>query len=628
MRHAFPIRRDRALFIHDVKIGFIMTTAPQHIACLMALLTLGSLAGCSSEKKPVTAESSQYKMDTEKEDATVAANSSNVNPESSATASPAVDATESEPANPIDLPPTSPPVSDETPAPRTYTVPSGPPAELTAFISMLDERFAELQNSPPEVSQSVHIAMLQGDPQAMRAFQLAQQAQEDEQIRVLNAKLEASEALLDSKESTEESRLQGRRSQLEALTSLVPYDDSHVDRLTELARELSKDPNADLASLGRSVLFNSDFVKKLGDGTITAAEVLAEGKAILAESPKTEAVFVGVQQGVSKMFEGEHYDEGLELLTALGNAYEDSEDERLAGAAAQMLNQRDQIRVAIKMDQVRQGNQEAKAELVAAVKDVVTRNGAGFDSFELVSQVARGMEFSGEIETAKQLYEIIKSAFAESQNPELAEFASATTEKAATRLALVGGPVEVTGTKPGGEPIDWESYRGKVVLLDFWATWCRPCIAELPNLMDNYEKYHEHGFEIVGINIDDSPEDMAGFLARNPLPWFSVRRDDVPEQGFDNPNCVKFGVDGIPFLVLVGRDGNVLALHTRGPQLGERLAELFPDVDVPSEDPAADPATPDGVAPPADDVEDQQAGEDNDVSGNVNDAAEGELIGK
>ncbi len=112
--------------------------------------------------------------------------------------------------------------------------------------------------------------------------------------------------------------------------------------------------------------------------------------------------------------------------------------------------------------------------------------------------------------------------------------------------------------------------------MDFWATWCSPCIAEIPNVLENYERFHEAGFEVVGVNMDDDPADARNFLEERKLPWVTVISEDDEARGFQDPNCAKYGVSAIPFLVLVGRDGKVDSLHLRGPLLEKRLAELLP----------------------------------------------------
>ena len=114
------------------------------------------------------------------------------------------------------------------------------------------------------------------------------------------------------------------------------------------------------------------------------------------------------------------------------------------------------------------------------------------------------------------------------------------------------------------------------VLVDFWATWCGPCVAEMPNIRAQYDKYHAKGFEVVGISLDEDVDALKAFVAENKLPW-PILFERSEGAGWRHPMATKYGISGIPQLILIGRDGNVITLKARGEALAERLAELFKD---------------------------------------------------
>lgn len=205
------------------------------------------------------------------------------------------------------------------------------------------------------------------------------------------------------------------------------------------------------------------------------------------------------------------------------------------------------------------------AELLAADPDDPQTAG-------LCLQIAMALEqASGGEEHAAAAYRTFAPLFAKSGDRRTREVAESI-DGTLLRLSLPGKPLKITGNLLDGTAFDPQSVAGKVVLVDFWATWCGPCLEEIPNILAAYEKYHAKGFEVVGVSVDDEREAVAALLQAKPLPWPILFGD-----GFNGPMAKRYGIIGIPQLILVGRDGNVICLNAKGDVLHERLAELFPD---------------------------------------------------
>jgi peroxiredoxin len=124
-------------------------------------------------------------------------------------------------------------------------------------------------------------------------------------------------------------------------------------------------------------------------------------------------------------------------------------------------------------------------------------------------------------------------------------------------------PYELTGNKLDGKPVSLADYKGKVVLLDFWATWCGPCVAEIPNVKANYEKYHDKGVEVLGISLDRDKAPLNKFIETRKIPWSQVYDADQGKEG----NATRYGVQAIPFVLLIGKDGKIAAVNPRGEAL-------------------------------------------------------------
>lgn len=170
-------------------------------------------------------------------------------------------------------------------------------------------------------------------------------------------------------------------------------------------------------------------------------------------------------------------------------------------------------------------------------------------------------------------------AFTASPNPKVRELAAEKLKVA----ELLKVPLEIKFTAADGREVDLAAWRGKVVLVDFWATWCGPCREEIPNVVAVYEKYHAQGFEIVGISFEQAPDgtiparrqrtadQMLAFTKENRMPWPQYYDGTY----WENPYGKKFGIRGIPPMFLLDREGKVVSTNARGAKLESEVKRLL-----------------------------------------------------
>jgi len=148
-------------------------------------------------------------------------------------------------------------------------------------------------------------------------------------------------------------------------------------------------------------------------------------------------------------------------------------------------------------------------------------------------------------ERARTLYE----ETAKDEDKEIADAA----KSGLAMMEMRTKPLELSFTAVDGSKVDLADLRGKVVLVDFWATWCPPCVEEIPGVVEVYEKFKDQGFEIVGISLDQDKGALEKFTAENKMTWPQF----FDGKGWDNELAKRFEIQSVPTMWLLDREGKL-----------------------------------------------------------------------
>jgi len=200
---------------------------------------------------------------------------------------------------------------------------------------------------------------------------------------------------------------------------------------------------------------------------------------------------------------------------------------------------------------------------LADLEDFVKQHPASPDSAEALLQLGMYQEFAGKTDEASGWYQKL-AAFADSPQANKAK-------GAVVRLSSVGKPIRLRGTDLQGGTLDLASYRGKLVLIHYWATWCDVCKDDMAHIKELYAKNAGRGFDVIGVSLDKSPAPVKQFLRENRYPWKQIYEPG----GLDGELANQMGVMTLPLMILVDQKGNVVSNNIHAAELDDELARLL-----------------------------------------------------
>ncbi len=389
-------------------------------------------------------------------------------------------------------------------------------------------------------------------------------------------KLEASQRL-EKIAVSEDEKAAASVGKLEAYSQMASFGDvAASDSLRELASAESKNADKRVAQQAKAIslsLMVSDYdsgTAKIDELMSLANTILADGKELTASNLNALAQAVGVLSKRSAE------DAALELAKKTEEAFRENSEPQLALTAWELHASR--LKEAIEVGSLLQPNVKEDQDPVLARKAIdalMAKISSPWTAFFFV-QIGIQVENSGRLELAKQLFEVAETQIENLKDPDARVELERNCKQFKSHFAILNKPLNLSElVDMAGKSVDLKKYNGKVVLIDFWATWCGPCLQEIPNIEEAFEAYNKDGFEVIGINLDEDRSLLQSFLASKKMLWTTYVSSKPDAIGFDTPLAKEIGISAIPFIAIVGKDGNVAGIHIRGRKIREKIVELL-----------------------------------------------------
>ena len=331
-----------------------------------------------------------------------------------------------------------------------------------------------------------------------------------------------------------------------------------ADELWKHVEELRKEPTERPKSQDEMLA----MVKAWFGSQRAAAE--AFGKAYPADARRYAAKLIALQAGMqlsqlpgadaAQKISAEDVLKEIDVILAAADAPEDTKGE---GAFIKTMMTTENI-------------DDEKPDTVAAFFKAAADYLAKYGTHQLAPQMRQTqLQVASQAKTPEA--EALLKKFAEDKDPQLAGQAREILAQRQKMADIKTKPLDLKFTATDGAEVDLAKLRGKVVLVDFWASWCGPCIGEMPNVVATYKKLHEKGFEIVGISLDEDKAKMEAATKKHSMTWVQY----FDGGGWKNKISSGFGIQSIPAAWLLDKKGMLRETGLRGEALGAAVEKLL-----------------------------------------------------
>ena len=193
---------------------------------------------------------------------------------------------------------------------------------------------------------------------------------------------------------------------------------------------------------------------------------------------------------------------------------------------------------------------------------------------QMINRIDRVSNTEEDAKTRTEYFETFGELFAKSEDKRLARYGKSLAKtNAAASSQWMGKPLTIDGTNLAGNDFNWESYRGKIVLVDFWATWCGPCRKSIPAIAELHKRLGDSGFEVVGVNLDADPETALKYVQENGIEWENLGSDGAKSA------AETYGVSAIPTMMLIDPEGNIVAIEHQLAKLETKITQQLERLD-------------------------------------------------